>query len=75
MSYDATPRFLLALGDDAETIAAAPGTRIVDRLPTVVVVETDRASAKAFAMAGSFVHVFRSADEALRALALFRSAS
>jgi hypothetical protein len=68
-------RFVLALGDDAATIEAAAGTAVVERLPSVVLVQADTYRAKELAGAGEYVHVFSSPHDALRALNLFRHAS
>jgi hypothetical protein len=73
----ATPRtrYVLALGDDADVVASAEGVSVVERLDNVVVVQADLALAKALAVAGEYVHVYSSPHDALRALALFRTAS
>lgn len=68
-------RFVLALGDDADAVQAAHGTAVIERLPNVVLVESDPATATALAHAGEYVHVFGSPHDALRALTLFRDAS
>jgi hypothetical protein len=68
-------RYVLALGDDADVVADLEGVSVVERLENVVVVEAELGLAKALAMAGEYVHVYSSAHDALRALALFRTAS
>jgi len=68
-------RYVLALGDDADVVASADGTAVVERLEKVVVVEADLQIAKALAVQGEYVHVYSSPNDALRALALFRNAS
>ncbi len=68
-------RYVLALGDDAEVVASADGVSVVERLENVVVVQADLALARALAVAGDYVHVYTSPHDALRALALFRTAS
>jgi hypothetical protein len=72
---DSDLRYVLALGNDATRIERAEGTAVVERLPTVVLVETDPATARELAKTGDYVHVFTSPHDALRALALFRRAS
>jgi hypothetical protein len=68
-------RYVLALGDDAATVEAANGTAVVERLPSVVLVEAETYRAKELAAAGEYVHLFSSPQDALRALNLFRQAS
>jgi hypothetical protein len=72
---DSRTRYVIALGDDADIVQKTDGTAVVERLDNVVLVEADVALAKELARAGEYVHVFASPHDALRVLALFRSAS
>lgn len=68
-------RYVIALGDDADIVQMTHGTAVVERLDNVVLVEADVELAKELARAGEYVHVFSSPHDALRVLALFRTAS
>jgi hypothetical protein len=72
---DSRIRYVIALGDDADTVQETDGTAVVERLANVVLVEAEVELAKRMARGGEYVHVFTSPNDALRALALFRSAS
>ncbi|MGZ4110183.1 MAG: hypothetical protein ACXVQU_10550 [Actinomycetota bacterium] len=72
---DSRIRYVIALGDDADIVQKTDGTAVVERLDNVVLVEADVALAKELARAGEYVHVFTSPHDALRVLALFRTAS
>lgn len=64
-------RYVLAVAGDAAIVAGCPDVVILGRRPAAVVVEADVRLAAAFAEAGQYISVFRSAGDALRALALF----
>jgi hypothetical protein len=68
-------RYVIALGDDADIVQKTAGTAVIERLDNVVLVEAEVALAKELARAGEYVHVFNSPHDALRVLALFRTAS
>lgn len=65
-------RFVLALGDDADRVEHAEGTAVIERLPLVVLVETDVETAQELTQDGEYVHVYNSPHDALLVLELFR---
>jgi predicted NAD/FAD-binding protein len=69
---DSSIRYVLALGDDADRVETADGVAVIERLPSVVLVEADEIIAKELASYGDYVHIYVSPHDALRALTLFR---